>query len=82
MSISAEQTNTLQQTPQTKKQMLNYINVFRGFAILAIVALICNFVYVNGDLESKFYAIGAGGIVSTIFAVITAAMVFAEKSLK
>lgn len=51
-------------------------------AILAIVALICNFVYVNGDLESKFYAIGAGGIVSTIFAVITAAMVFAEKSLK
>ena len=51
-------------------------------AVLAIVGLICNFVYINGDIESKIYAIGAGGIVSTVFAVITAAMVYAEKSLK
>lgn len=51
-------------------------------AVLAIVGLICNFVYINGDIESKIYAIGAGGIVSTIFAVVTAAMVYAEKALK
>lgn len=57
-------------------------------AVLAIVGLICNFVYVNsfssGDAVVASYqvAIGVGGILSAIFSVIAAAMVYAEKALK
>lgn len=64
MSISAEQTNTLQQTPQTKKQMLNYINVFRGFAILAIVAIHTLLFSHNTSFQSAISAelLGSGSV--------------------
>ena len=48
-------------------------------AVLAIVGLICNFVYVDSIISM---GVGVGTILSTIFAVITAAMVYAEKALK
>lgn len=48
-------------------------------AVLAVVGLICNFVYIG---DANTVSVGAGGIVSTIFAVVTAAMVYAEKALK
>ena len=44
-------------------------------AVLAIVGLICNFVAIEGA------SIGAAGIVSAIFSVATAGLIWAEKSL-
>lgn len=60
-----------------------------ALAVLAIVGLICNFVYAGSDdlnasiMGAKLAsAIGAGSILFTIFSVATAGLVMAEKSLK
>jgi len=56
-------------------------------AVLAIVGLVCNFVYLGSDdveLAKQFgttVSIGAAGIVSAIFSVATAGLIWAEKSL-
>ncbi len=73
--------------------LLNKIIKFLAIilAIVVIVGLICNFVYVNanatidiplgGEYETGL-KIGAGGIISAIAGILTTAMVFAEKSLR
>lgn len=56
-------------------------------AVLAIVGLICNFVYLGGkEVElmktmGMKISIGAAGIVSAIFSVATAGLIWAEKAL-
>ena len=49
-------------------------------AVLAIVGLVCNFVVV-GDGIFEAFDIGAAGIVSAIFSVATAGLIWAEKAL-
>ena len=50
-----------------------------ALVVIVIVGLICNFVYIN---SIDGVSIGAGSILTTIFSVATAGLVFAEKALK
>lgn len=50
-----------------------------ALVVIVIVGLVCNFVYVNGY---EGVSIGAGSILTAIFSVATAGLVFAEKALK
>lgn len=63
-------------------QLINKILMIAGiaFAVLAVVGLICAFVYCGGQ-EIGDYGAGVGAILATIFSVAAAAMTFAEKSL-
>lgn len=48
------------------------------FAVLAVVGLICDFVYCG---SASSLGVGVGAILATIFSVAAGAMTFAEKSL-
>ncbi len=69
-------------------QLIDKILMIAGiaFAVLAVVGLICAFVYGGSNSESVAgmkvsISAGVGAILATIFSVAAAAMTFAEKSL-
>jgi len=53
-----------------------------ALAVLAVVGLVCAFVFCGTDIaKAGNLGVGAGAILATIFAIAAAAMTFAEKSL-
>lgn len=80
MSISSEQTNPIVQPTQKKKALLNYINVFRGFAILAIVAIHTLLFSHNTSFQSAISAelLGSG----SVFFVFISGFLFQHLSYK